>query len=276
MFKDTMLDPAGPVSAATRDLFFDSVGLMLIVVLPVIVLTALVVWRYRAGNAAAAYTPHWGGSRLVELGLWFLPVLIVVMLWFVVWNRTHDLDPYKPLSSGQPPLVVQAVALDWQWLFIYPEENIASVNRLVFPVGRPVTIELTSDSVMNSLMIPALGGQIYAMAGMQTELNLMADRIGIYDGRNTMFNGDGFSAQVFNAEAVDVAAFQAFVAEARNAGETLDGGSFKTLSTPTIAGPVRLYSGVEDGLFQSIIASHGSMPHMEADTTTAPHAEHNP
>lgn len=276
MFKDTMLDPAGPVSAATRDLFFDSVGLMLIVVLPVIVLTALVVWRYRAGNAEATYTPHWGGSRLVELGLWFMPVLIVVMLWFVVWNRTHDLDPYKPLSSSLPPLVVQAVALDWQWLFIYPDENIASVNRLVFPVGRPVTIELTSDSVMNSLMIPALGGQIYAMAGMQTELNLMADRAGIYDGRNTMFNGDGFSAQVFTAEAVDVAAFQSFVAEARNTGESLDSAGFETLSTPTIAGPVRLYSSVEANLFHTIMASHGSMPHMAAETSTASHAEHHP
>lgn len=276
MFKDTMLDPAGPVSAATRDLFFDSVGLMLIVVVPVIVLTALVVWRYRAGNVAARYTPHWGGSRLVELGLWFMPVLIVVMLWFVVWNRTHDLDPYKPLASGQPPLVVQAVALDWQWLFIYPDENIASVNRLVFPVGRPVTIELTSDSVMNSLMIPALGGQIYAMAGMQTELNLMADRIGVYDGRNTMFNGDGFSAQVFTAEAVDVAAFQSFVAEARNAGEALDSASFETLATPTIAGPVRLYSSVENNLFHTIMASHGSMPHVAADASGTMHAEHNP
>lgn len=278
MFKDSMLDPAGPVSAATRDLFFDSVGLMLIVVLPVFVLTALVVWRYRAGNTGARYTPHWGGSRIVEVGLWFMPVLIVVMLWFVVWNRTHSLDPYRPIASSQQPLVVQAVALDWQWLFIYPNEKVAAVNRLVFPVGRPLTIELTSDSVMNSLLIPALGGQIYAMAGMRTELNLLADRIGIYDGRNTMFNGDGFSAQVFTAEAVDVAAFQAFVAQARAGDDVLDQANFETLAAPTIAGPVRLYSGVEPNLFQTIIASHGSMPHVadgiDATAEPATHAEH--
>lgn len=278
MFKDSMLDPAGPVSAATRDLFFDSVGLMLIVVLPVFVLTALVVWRYRAGNTGARYTPHWGGSRIVEVGLWFMPVLIVVMLWFVVWNRTHALDPYRPIASSQQPFVVQAVALDWQWLFIYPNEKVATVNRLVFPVGRPLTIELTSDSVMNSLLIPALGGQIYAMAGMRTELNLLADRIGIYDGRNTMFNGDGFSAQVFTAEAVDVAAFQAFVAQARAGDDVLDQANFETLAAPTIAGPVRLYSGVEPNLFQTIIASNGSMPHMadgiDAIAEPATHAEH--
>ena len=279
MFKDTMLDPAGPVSAVTRDLFFDSVGLMLIVVVPVFVLTALVVWRYRAGNRDAKYTPHWGGSRIIEAGLWFMPVLIVVMLGFVVWTRTHALDPYKPIASSQPPLVVQAVALDWQWLFIYPDENIGAVNRLVFPVGRPLTIELTSDSVMNSLSIPALGGQIYAMVGMRTELNLLADRAGIYDGRNTMFNGDGFSAQTFTAEAVDAAAYQSFVAQARAGKDALDAASFATLAEPTVAGPVRLYSTVEPNLFHTIMASHGSMPHMAgpADaTTTTPvsHAEH--
>lgn len=276
MFEDTLLDPAGPVSAATRDLLFDSVGLMLIVVLPVFVLTALVVWRYRAGNADAKYTPQWGGSRIVEMGLWFVPVVIVVSLWFIVWNRTHALDPYKPIASNQPPLVVQAVALDWQWLFIYPDDNIGAVNRLVFPVGRPLTIQLTSDSVMNSLSIPALGGQIYAMAGMQTELNLLADRAGIFDGRNTMFNGDGFSAQVFTAEAVDVAAYQSFVAKARESGETLDAAAFETLSAPTIAGPVRFYSSVEPNLFHTIMGSHGTMPHMASDTTTTPaaHPEH--
>jgi cytochrome o ubiquinol oxidase subunit II len=277
MFEDTLLDPAGPVSAATRDLLFESVGLMLIVVVPVFVLTALIVWRYRAGNAAAKYTPRWDGSRLVEIGLWFMPVVIVISLWFIVWNRTHALDPYKPVASSQEPLVVQAVALDWQWLFIYPDDNVASVNRLVFPVGRPLTIELTSDSVMNSFSVPALGGQIYAMAGMQTELNLLADRAGVFYGRNTMFNGDGFSAQVFTAEAVDVAGYQAFVAEARKSGGALDKASFETLAEPTIAGPVRLYSSVEANLFHTIMGAHGSMPHgtmpgMSGDT--AAHAEH--
>lgn len=280
MFNDTMLDPAGPISAVTRDLFFDAVGLMLIVIVPVFILTGLIIWRYRAGNSAAKYTPNWAGSRVIEVGIWFMPVVIVIMLWFVVWGRTHELDPYKPIAGNAPPLVVQAVALDWQWLFIYPEDNVASVNRLVFPVGRPLTLEITSDTVMNSLSIPALGGQIYAMAGMETKLNLRADRAGTYDGRNTMFSGDGFSAQSFSAEAVDATGYDTFLAEARASATALDEPGFETLSAPTIAGPVKLYSSVTPNLFQTIISSHGSMPHMAAGEMTAgvaapmTHAEH--
>lgn len=276
MFEDTLLDPAGPVSAATRDVLFESVGLMLIVVVPVFVLTAFVVWRYRAGNRSAAYAPDWGGSRLVEIGLWAVPVLIVVLLWFVVWNRTHALDPYRPIAGTQPALVVQAVALDWQWLFIYPDDQVASVNSLVFPAGRPLTIRLTSDSVMNSLSIPALGGQIYAMAGMQTELNLMAERQGVFEGRNTMFNGDGFSAQTFTAAAVDATGYQTFLAEARKSADALTEESFESLATPTINGPVRLYSSVTPNLFHQIIGAHGSMPDMASthdNVAVADHAE---
>lgn len=277
MFNDSMLDPAGPVSAVTKDLFFDAVGLMLIVIVPVFVLMGLILWRYRASNTKAKYTPNWAGSHIIELAIWFMPVLIVIMLWFVVWERTHELDPYKPIASSQPALVVQAVALDWQWLFIYPEDNVASVNRLVFPVGRPLTLEITSDTVMNSLSIPALGGQIYAMAGMETQLNLLANRAGTFVGRNTMFSGDGFSAQSFSAEAVDAAGYEAFLAEARGSGATLDEPSFETLAAPTVAGPVKLYSGIAPNLFQTIMSSHGTMPHMAADATMAEpttHAEH--
>lgn len=279
MFNDTMLDPAGPVSAVTKDLFFDAVGLMLIVIVPVFVLTGLILWRYRA-SAQGKYTPNWASSRVIELGIWFVPALIVILLWFTIWDRTHQLDPYRPIASSEPRLVVQAVALDWQWLFIYPEENVAAVNRLVFPAGRPLTLEITSDTVMNSLSIPALGGQIYAMAGMETRLNLLADRAGTFPGRNTMFSGDGFSAQTFAAEAVDAAGYSAFLAEARASSAALDEAGFETLAAPTIAGPVKLYSGVVPNLFQTIISSHGSMPHMAATEATAGaaapmnHAEH--
>lgn len=279
MFKDTILDPAGPISAATRDLLFDAVGLMLIVVVPVFILTALVIWRYRAGNPGAAYTPDWGGSHIIEIAIWFVPLVIVVALGLLVWDRTHQLDPYKPVAATDPPLVVQAVALDWQWLFIYPEEDVAVVNRLVFPVGRPLAIDITSDTVMNSLSIPALGGQIYAMAGMRTKLNLLADRPGTFMGRNTMFSGDGFAAQKFDAEATDQAGFEAFLAEARASGESLDGAAFKVLAQPTIAGPVRLFSGVEANLFHTIMDAHGSMPQMTGGQShtaepLVPHAEH--
>jgi cytochrome o ubiquinol oxidase subunit 2 len=261
MLKDTLLDPAGPVSAATKELLFDAVGLMLIVVVPVFVLMAAIVWRYRAGNTGATYAPEWGNSRLVEAGIWFAPLAIVVALGFIVWDRTHQLDPYDQLP-GTEPIVVQAVGLDWQWLFIYPDESLASVNRLVFPVGRPVVIEVTSDTVMNSLSIPALGGQIYAMAGMRTKLNLQADRAGVFAGRNTMFSGDGFAAQKFAAEATDIAGFGAFLTQARAANEMLDLAAFEVLAKPTIDGPVRLFSGVEPNLFEAIMAAHGSMPHV--------------
>jgi cytochrome o ubiquinol oxidase subunit II len=261
VFADTILDPAGPIAAAQRDLLFDAVGLMLIVVVPVFILTAAVVWRYREGNPGAVYTPDWSSSRFVEVAIWLAPLAIVIALGFIVWNRTRQLDPYRPLASAEAPLVVQAVGLDWQWLFIYPEENIAAVNRLVFPVGRPLTLRITSDTVMNALSIPALGGQIYAMAGMETKLNLLADRQGTFGGRNTMFSGDGFAAQQFNAEAVDAAGFDAFLAESRAGGRALDASSFEALARPTIAGPVRLFSTVEPGLFQTIMAAHSSMPH---------------
>jgi len=277
MFKDTMFDPAGPISAATRDLLFDAVGLMLIVVVPVFVLTALVVWRYRAGNVGAAYTPDWGGSRTIEIGIWFVPLAIVVGLGAMVWSRTHEFDPYRPIAADQPPLTVQAVALDWQWLFIYPEESVASVNRLVFPAGRPLTFQITSDTVMNSLSIPALGGQIYAMAGMETKLNLLADQPGTFIGRNTMFSGNGFAAQQFSAKAVDAAGFDAFLAEARAGGDALDASAFEALARPTIAGAVRLFSNVEPGLFHTIMASHGSMPQLTSSEVApaAAHAEHS-
>ncbi|WP_353643298.1 COX aromatic rich motif-containing protein [Mesorhizobium sp. WSM2239] len=272
-----MLDPAGPVSAATRELLFDAVGLMLIVVIPVFFLTAIVVWRYRTNNAGAAYAPDWDSSRMIEIGIWFVPLVIVIALGMMVWSRTHRFDPYRPIAATQPPLTVQAVALDWQWLFIYPQENVAAVNRLVFPAGRPLTIKITSDTVMNSLSIPALGGQIYAMAGMETKLNLLADRPGTFMGRNTMFSGDGFAAQQFSAEAVDAAGFDAFLADARAGGEMLGPSSFEALARPTIAGPVRLFSGVEPDLFHSIVQSHGSMPQVEngSSSVAGPAAAHS-
>jgi len=274
MFSDTMLDPAGPVSAATRDLLFEAVGLMLIVVVPVFILTALIVWRYRAGNASATYTPDWDGSRIIEIGIWFMPLIIVLALGVLVWDRTHQLDPYRPIAGTEPPLVVQAVSLDWQWLFIYPDQNVAAVNRLVFPVGRPLSIQITSDTVMNSLSIPALGGQIYAMAGMETKLNLLADRPGTFMGRNTMFSGDGFAAQQFDAVATDAAGFEAFLTEARAGTETLDQSTFGVLAQPTIAGPVRLFSAVEPKLFHTIMASHGSMPMAKGAGAGQAHAGH--
>ncbi|MDB5541102.1 MAG: cytochrome bo3 quinol oxidase subunit 2 [Devosia sp.] len=257
MFADSILDPAGPVALAQRGMLFDAVGLMLIVVAPVFILTPLIAWRYRARNTAARYSPDWENSRPIEIAIWLVPGAIVVLLWGVVWSRTHQLDPYRPIAASQPPLVVQAVGLDWQWLFIYPTENIASLNRLVFPAGRPLTVELTTDTVMNAFSIPALGGQIYAMPGMRAELNLLADAPGIFVGRNTQFSGDGFPDQTFPDIASTEADFESFLQEAKSSPATLDSATYAAVSKPTETPAQQLFAPVEPGLFAAIIAKYG-------------------
>lgn len=266
MFADTILEPAGPVALAQRGMLFEAVGLMMIVVAPVFILTALIVWRYRGSNAAARYTPEWENSRPLEITIWLVPAVIVLLLWGVVWTRTHQLDPYLPIAGPQPPLVVQAVGLDWQWLFIYPEENVASLNRLVFPAGRPLTVELTTDTVMNSFSIPALGGQIYAMPGMRTKMNLLGDAPGTFFGLNTQFSGDGFPNQTFEAVAATEADFEAFLAEARRSPTTLDSPTYAMVSKPTETPVQQLFAPVEPGLFASIMAKYGPMHHAAPAT----------
>ena len=173
-----ILDPKGPIALAERDLLFTAVVLMLIVIIPVFVMTFLFAWRYRSSNGKARYTPDWSYSARIDAVIWLVPALIVIALGVLVWSNTHKLDPYRPIDSAVPPLEVEVVAQDWKWLFIYPEQEIAVVNQLVFPSQRPLSLKITSDTVMNSFFIPALGGQIYAMAGMQTRLQLLADAPG--------------------------------------------------------------------------------------------------
>jgi cytochrome o ubiquinol oxidase subunit 2 len=174
-----LLDPKGTVALAERGLMLHAVEFMLIVAVPVLTLLFFFAWRYRAGsghgNAQPAYTPNWEQARMDELIWWAIPFEIVLVLGALTWTSTHELDPRRPLDSNQPPLIVQVVALDWKWLFIYPEEQIATVNYLAIPVGRPVRFEITADAPMNSFWIPRLGGQIYAMSGMLTSLNLVAN-----------------------------------------------------------------------------------------------------
>ena len=206
-----VLFPKGPIALAERDLLFTAFGIMMIVAIPAIILTLLFAWRYRKRNGNTAdYAPEWDGSWGIEAVVWLVPAAIVIVIGTIVWDATHRLDPYKALASDKPAFKVQAVALDWKWLFLYPELGTASVNELAFPADRPLTIEITSDTVMNSLMIPALGGQIYAMAGMRSELNLIADGPGTFNGRNTMYSGDGFSDQHFKAHAMNEADFAAW------------------------------------------------------------------
>jgi len=254
--RDGFLHPDGPVAAEDRTLIILTVALMLIVVVPVLVLTPLLAWRYRRGNAEADYQPRWDFSRKLEILVWGVPALIVLAIGWFAWTQSHALDPYRPLPGAQAPLEVQVVGLDWKWLFIYPEQGIASVNELVIPAGRPVRLDLTSDTVMLSLLVPKLAGQIYAMAGMRTQLNLLADRPGTFLGENTQYNGEGFQDQRFPVEAVSAAGFATWVGQVRAGGEALDAARYARLSAPSVMPGHERFASVEDGLFYRVIARY--------------------
>ncbi len=251
-----ILDPKGPVAADEKHLILTAFALMLIVVIPVIVMTFVFAWKYRASNLTAAYTPKWDHSHLVEGVVWFVPAVIVVILGLLVWRSTHDLTPEKPLVSTVKPLTVEVVAMNWKWLFIYPEQGVATVNQLVIPVGTPVKFRITSDSVMNSFFIPRLGGQIYAMAGMQTELNLQADTPGTYRGLDTQFSGAGFSGMHFEARATAPQEFQRWVKETKNGRLVLDETRLKQLEVPSENVVPAYFSRVEPQLFESILQKY--------------------
>jgi len=259
-----IFDPKGPIALAERDILFRAFAIMMIVVIPVFAMTFWFAWRYRASNTAARYEPNWM-SATVDTITWIVPALIVLSLGAHVWIYTHRLDPYRPLEAAAKPIQVQVVAQDWKWLFLYPEQGIASVNELAFPSGAPLSLKITSDTVMNSFFVPALGGQIYAMAGMQTQLNLRADAPGRFVGRNTQYSGRGFSDQHFAAIAMAPADFDAWVARAKASPVKLDASAYAALAKPSAKHPVTLYSTFEPGLFERIIRRYdNSMAHTPA------------
>jgi cytochrome o ubiquinol oxidase subunit 2 len=251
-----ILDPKGPIALAERDLLLSAVVLMLIVIIPVFVMAFLFAWRYRSSNDKARYTPNWSYSIPIDAVIWLVPALIVVSLGFLLWSSTHKLDPYKPIDPTVRPLAIEVVAQDWKWLFIYPEQGIAVVNQLVFPSRTPLSLKLTSDTVMNSFFIPGLGGQIYAMPGMQTRLHLLADAPGRFTGRNTQYSGAGFADQHFEAIAASPEDFDAWVAKVKQSPGKLDGVAYHALAAPRRAHPITYYSAVEPNLFDTIIAKY--------------------
>jgi cytochrome o ubiquinol oxidase subunit 2 len=227
----TFLDPQGPVADLQRWHFYEVLGIMAVLVAgPVFLLLPFFAWRYRYGNKASKYTPRWEFSRFLEIMAWSGPIIIVVILAFFVWRDTHRLDPYKALASDQPPLRVQVIGYDWKWLFIYPDQGIASIGLLAIPTGRPISFRITSATVMQSLFIPALGSQIYAMGGMVTQLNLQASKPGRSLGENTMYNGNGFHQQHFTAQAMTPTKFKAWVNKVRAAGIPLDARTMQLIS----------------------------------------------
>ena len=257
-----VLDPKGPIALAERQILLNALGIMLAIVIPVILATLGVAFWFRASNQRARYRPNFAYSGRLEMLVWSIPAMTVFLVGGVAWVGSHDLSPRKPIvSTVRPlgvtvrPLRVQVASLDWKWLFIYPDQGVASVNRLIIPVGTPVNLELTSSGVMNSFFVPQLGSQIYTMAGMITRLHLQADRPGTYRGFSAQFSGDGFSDMHFDADAVPDEKFAQWLNAARSAGLELDTKTYADLAKPSAAVAPFTYRSVAPGLFDSILVS---------------------
>ena len=255
----TLLDPVGQVGIEARNLIITATLLMLLVVVPVILMTLIFAWKYRASNKNATYAPKWSHSTKIEVVIWTVPILIIIALGVITYKSTHALDPYRPLESDVKPVTIEVVALDWKWVFIYPEQGIATVNKIVFPANTPVNFRITSDSVMNSFFIPGLGGQIYAMAGMTTKLHLIANKNAEMDGISANYSGAGFTGMKFKAIATSEEDFNAWVAEVKASPKQLDNAEYAALEKPSENNPVELYSTVTPNLFQLIIDKYEGM-----------------
>jgi cytochrome o ubiquinol oxidase subunit II len=249
-----VLNPQGEVGRGNATILIDSVVIMLAIVIPTGVAALAFAWWFRSSNARALHLPDFEYSGRVEMVTWSIPLLTIMLLGGVIWIGSHDLDPSRPLVSKEPPLEVQVVSLDWKWLFIYPEQKVASVNRLVIPAARPVHFAITSASVMNAFFIPDLGSMIYAMNRMQTNLNLIADGPGQFMGISAMFSGDGFADMHFNVDSMPPDQFKTWVDQTRSSGgKTLDSDAYKELSKPTIKVAPFVFSDVEPDLFQKVL-----------------------
>jgi cytochrome o ubiquinol oxidase subunit 2 len=257
-----LLHPSGDVAAQQGHLVVVSTLLMLLIIVPVIVLTLLFAWRYRQSNRAAVYEPDWDHSIQLELLIWAAPLVIIIALGALTWIGTHTLDPFRPLRRldaerpvvpGTPRLTVEAVALDWKWLFIYPELGIAVVNELAAPVDVPIEFKITASSVMNSFFIPALAGQIYAMPGMETQLHAVINRAGNYEGFSANYSGAGFSDMRFRFHGLDAAQFEHWVQTVKAGGGALTRSAYLKLQEPTAREPVRRYASVAAGLYDRIV-----------------------
>ncbi len=257
-----VMAPSGDIAAQQRDLIVISTILMLLIIVPVIFLTLLFAWRYRRSNMDATYDPEWHHSTALEVVIWSAPLAIIIALGAVTWISTHKLDPYRPLDrldiarsipADTKPLTVEVVALDWKWLFFYPDQGIATVNELAAPVDVPIDFKITASSVMNSFYIPALAGQIYAMPGMQTRLHAVINRPGEYEGFSANYSGDGFSHMRFKFHGVDQQDFDAWVARVKSQGTALNRDAYLKLEKPSAREPVRYFATAEAGLYEAIL-----------------------
>lgn len=257
-----VMSPSGDIAVQQRDLIITSTVLMLIIIVPVIALTFFFAWKYRESAKAEDYDPEWHHSSSLELVIWSAPVAIIIMLGAVTWISTHRLDPYRPLDrigEGRPvaadvkPMVVEVVAMDWKWLFIYPDLGIASVNELAAPVDVPIQFKITGTSAMNSFFVPALAGQIYAMAGMQTQLHAVINKEGVYDGFSANYSGAGFSHMRFKFHGVSQQGFDDWVAKVRAGGTGFGRQEYLEFEKPSEREPVQYFANVDPELYSAIL-----------------------
>jgi len=248
-----LFQPKGAIAAEQIRLIIIATILMLLIVVPVIVMTIVIAWRYRASNKKATYEPEWAHSVKLEIIWWIIPCVIIAILSVIAWVTSHTLDPYRPLDSKVKPITIQAIALDWKWVFVYPEQGIATINYIEVPENTPISFEITSQGPMNALWIPQLGGQIYAMAGMRTRLHLIADTQGIYDGLSANYSGQGFAEMAFKVKVDTATDFTQWVNTVKKAPDTLTTGAFNKLIEPSSNLPVQYFSTVQPNLFNDEI-----------------------
>lgn len=248
-----ILFPKGIIALEERNLLFIIQAIMLLVVIPVYILTFIFSWKYRAHSSSAKYDPDLVDNKAAEYIWWSVPFVLTLVVGVLTWVRTYELDPFKPLESDKKPLTIQVVALQWKWLFIYPEEKIASVNFLQIPTHTPIHFEITADAPMNSLWIPHLGGQIYAMPKMKTELHLIADEAGDFRGSSANLSGEGFSGMHFITRASSEEEYQKWVESAKQSAQTID---YEQLALPSKDNPAEIYRLGDDNLFDSVVMKY--------------------
>lgn len=251
-----MLEPKGLISDQERDLIVTCSLLMLIVVIPVLVLTFVFAWKYREGNEKSKHTPDWEHNYIAEMCWWGVPFVIIAILAVITWKTSHELNPFKPIVTDKKPIEIQAVALNWKWLFIYPEQGIATVNLVQFPEKTPINFEITADAPMNSFWIPQLGGQIYAMPAMRSKLYLLANEQGSYSGRSSNISGKGFAGMIFTANSISEQEFDKWVDSIKGSSKNLTMDSYSELVRPSEYVPVSYYVLSERDLFNKIIMKY--------------------
>lgn len=261
-----LLQPRGTVGVQEKHLILVAFWLSMIVVIPVYLMMFGFAWRYRETNKKARYQPELSGNRLFESIWWGVPLVIISILAVITFKSSHQLDPFRPLNSSVRPIKIQVIALQWKWLFIYPEQSLASVNFVQFPANTPIKFDITSDAPMNSFWIPQLGGQIYAMSGMNTQLNLEASKIGDFQGYSANVSGEGFSSMRFTARASTEADFNKWLKTTKQSLNVLTMGSYNQLQKPSKNEPVKFYSPVKPGIFESVIAKYQEPVYFNPET----------